>query len=212
MTRAILAAALVLSSLPARGQLKTPEELERIRAADRPPPLKWPRAAFSLVPKIGFAAPVAGVPISLHGAIELAYAPPVLDRQLLFSIETSLTRPTWQSNSDQPFSYVIDVDELGAVALASFHWYPQSIGVGPYAGIGGGAVARRAVSTFAGDAQRSARELRPALVGVIGAEFQVGPGAIQVELRGQRAPSKTPVVDGSSVAPLAATAGYRFPL
>jgi hypothetical protein len=212
VSRALVAAAFVLAALPARAQLKTPEELERIRAGDRPPSVRWPHAAFSLVPKLGFGVAVAGVPFSLHGALELAYAPPVLDRQLLLSIETALTRPTWQNTAFQSPSYVIDVDELGAAALASFHWYPEGIRVGPYAGIGAGAVARRAVSTFPGNARRSARELRPALVGVVGAEFQVGPGAIEVEVRGQHAPSETPVLDGSSVVPLAVTAGYRFSL
>jgi hypothetical protein len=204
-----LAVAALLGAFPALAQqIKTPEELERIRAASRPAPAEWPRPTFSLTPtaSIGFGdmGPAFGAGVAFD------YAPPVMDKQLLLGIEASWKRPSLTGRYN---SYQIDANELGAAAVASFHWYPETSRFAPFVGAGAGLVAMSATNSFlSGTTTRDERELRFAGFGFAGFAFRVGHGALEAQVRFTHSPSRLPMLNSSSILPFSVSGGYRFSL
>jgi len=207
--RLVLALALLVALPTAAQQFKTPEELKRILEADKAGPGQWPHARFSLTPSVGVA--FGDLPAGFAFGLEAAYAPPVLDRQLLFGIVTSFKRTSLFGGLPGAL-YTVDVDELAAAAIASFHWYPGTFPLAPFAGVGVGVCAMRAVTNFSADASRSERELRPIALGFVGLQLHAGQGALELQFRAQTSTSQTEVLKGSSVVPESVSIGYRFSL
>lgn len=175
-----------------------------------PPPV-WARPALSLELQGGVGLPVTDLPFSPRFGLQLAWAPPILAHQLHLALETTYTRPS----IDEPrvaTNLGVTVDELDTVALASFHFMPDGWRLGGFAGAGGGLCVMNATTNFADGAQRSAGEVRPALVAFGGVLVLAGSGSLELEVRGQRSPSQTAILRGSSVVPLSVTVGYRFSL
>jgi hypothetical protein len=210
MIRASLA--VVFFALPTAAQVIRPAEVPsgviRQVAVREPEPPHWSRAPFSLLLKGGLS-PRVGIGPRL--GVALAYAPPILDRQLRVALDTAWTHPWSDGTPGSGFDGVV-VDQVDAIVLATWHWMPARSFVAPYVGVGGGASALRATLQFTGAPSRPVRELRPSGVGVVGAQLQAGPGAVELEVRGQYSPSQTNAFNGSSVTPVTVTAGYRFAL
>jgi ABC-type amino acid transport substrate-binding protein len=206
MIRRSLLLALAVA-LPAAAQT-SPSGLIRQVGVREPEPPHWSRSALSLVLRGGMAA---GIGVGPRLGLALAYAPPILDRQLRIALDTAWTHPFTETTPGTGFAGST-VDQVDAIVLATYHWMPARSFVAPYVGIGGGVSALRATMQFTSAPDRSVRELRGSGVAVAGAQFQVGPGAIEIEGRGQYSPSQTNAFNGSSITPFTFTAGYRMPL
>ena len=209
MRRAVLTLALLVALPTAAQQFKTPEEVARILADDKAGPGQWPRGRFSLALTAGVA--FGELPPGVAAGLEATYAPPVLGRQLLFGITTSFKKTSLPSGLPGA-RYTVDVDELAAAGIVSFHLYPGTFPLAPFAGVGAGVCAMRAVTNFTGDSSRSERELRPIVLGFVGLQLHAGQGALELQFRAQTSTSQTPVLKGSSVVPDSITIGYRFSL
>jgi hypothetical protein len=202
-----LAVALLLPLPVAAQQVKTPEEMERIRTEGRARPAEWPRPAWSLTPSahVGFGnmGPAFGLGVALE------FAPSVLERQFLVGIETSWNRPSLTGTYN---SYQVDANEIGVAAVASYHWFPETSRFAPFVGAGAGPCATWATSTFPGGASRGEKELRLAAFAFGGFALRISGGAVEVEARATYSPSDLPMLDGSSIVPFTVLAGYRFSL
>jgi hypothetical protein len=199
--------ALLFAAAPSFAQTRSPEELARIRAANRYEGIAWPRPTLSIAPRIGIAVGDMGVTYSV-GA-ELAYAPGMLDKRLAFAIDAA-----WKPSSlDGQFSsYQLKVDEIAAAAAVTWHGYSGSAALIPFFAAGLGVSARSAATDFPGVGTRNEKEVVPAGFVSAGLAFRAGSGTVEVELRARYSPSQTVVLDGSSNSPFSLSAGYRFSL
>jgi hypothetical protein len=203
----LVAVAVLFAAAPSFAQTKSPEELARIRAANRYEGIVWPRPTLSIAPRAGIAIGDMGVTYSV-GA-ELAYAPGLLDKRLAFAIDAA-----WKPSSLDPtnLDYHLKVAEISAAAAVTWHGYSGSAALVPFFGAGLGVSSRSATTEFPGVGERNEKEVVPAGFVSAGLAFRAGGGTVEVELRARYSPSQTVVLNGSSNSPFSLTAGYRFSL
>jgi hypothetical protein len=207
LKRLAFLSSLLLASVPALGQQKTPEELARIRAESRYEGVLWPRPTLAFVPRIGAAGGDMG--LTYTAGFQLAYAPPILEKRLAFAADIA-----WKPSSlNGPFStYKVEVDEIAAAVAATWHAYSSTTVLVPFAGAGLGISARRAATVFPGPGTRNEREIAPAGFVSAGFELRAGPGTFETEARARYSPSRTDVLKGSLNSPFSFSFGYRFTL
>jgi len=169
---------LLLASLPALAQQKTPEELARIRAENQYQGAAWPRPTLALVPRIGVAGGDMG--LTYTPGFQVAYAPPLFEKRLAIAADFA-----WKPSSFDPrFStYHLDVDELAAAVAVTWHAYSNTTVMVPFIGGGLGVSARRAATVFPGAGTRNEREIAPAEFISAGFELRAGPGTVETEGR-----------------------------
>jgi opacity protein-like surface antigen len=192
------------AAVPAQ-TVRSPEELERIRKAQKADTAAWARPTLSLVPKVGVFFGAA--PFGPDLAIEFSYAPPVVGRQLLLGVDLS-----FQHSAMDGGGYHVGVNQLVPMALVAFHPYPENWAVAPYAGMGAGFCAMHASTAFTGNFSRDESELRFAWTSFAGLQVRAGSAALEVEVRYVGSSSATMVLKDSSVAPVQTTLGYRISL
>jgi hypothetical protein len=202
------AVALVVAALPAAAQdVKTPQELARIRAASQPHGVDWRRPTFSFAPRFGIAA--GDLDFAPTVGLQFAHAPGAAAKALVLALDVSW-KPT--SLQERFSTYRIDVHDFAAAALISYHAYSDKYFVVPFVGAGPGLRAMHAVTRFPDVGSRSEKELRLAVLALAGLKIHLGAGAIEVEGRVQYSPSETRTLRGSSILPYTGTVGYRFSL
>jgi hypothetical protein len=145
--------------------------------------------SFGIAPRVGLTVPTSRLGPTVAGGLGIDYALPVLDGQLVLSLDGSITRPGYSSTVTDPRvggegGYELDVTE-GKIGLGLvYRIFGPEADLVPF--VGAGPVLHMLRTTERNDFNPGDNTAQSSEVGfdvVVGADFRMGPGFLLGEAR-----------------------------
>lgn len=185
--------ALVLLSLPALAQEPAPVEVvpppEGVPPATAVVATAQPLWSFGLAASVGATIPTSDLGAMVVGGLELDYALPVLDRQLLLGLTATLTRPAASGTGNDTrvggdYDWDLKVTELKLGLDLVYRFFPQDHAFVPYLGVGPilhFMKSTESTNLAPGDNTEQGTAVGVEVVG--GVDYRLGPGLLLGEVR-----------------------------
>lgn len=146
------------------------------------PPKPW---QIGVAPRIGFVVPTSKLGAMVVGGIEVAYALPALNHQLIIALDMSLTRPSYDASAMDPripngaTTYTIHETELVVGATIGYRVFGAEHALVPWGALGPVLhMLKTSETTMVAPGENTATSTELGLELAAGVDYRVGPGFV----------------------------------
>jgi hypothetical protein len=168
-------------------------------------------------PRFGMTIPTSKLTAMAVGGLEVDYALPVANHQLVAALDFGLTRPSYDASASDPripggmTAYTIHQTEMVIGAVASYRLAPADHTLIPHVGAGPLLHLLKTNETaMLAPGENTATQTKLGVEAVLGLDYTAGPGLLAADLRFLYSGLDTPLTGGSNAGNVELAVGYRF--